>query len=383
MEKLLIICEAGFCNKLFSLLGGLLIADKLGLKPLVLWPRNDLCGVDFLSVFPTQNMLIINDNSKITSELMLDSFGVVNIVQGCTVTEVHHYSEYSSFDALCLAFKQSTAHLGVYTNHIVPSYFPHKEILAKLDNLSINSDLVAQVEQMFNTWNDEPVYGIHLRGTDFPNPLNYDQVFYFVEKNNKHKFFICTDDQTIEKRFSTLPNVVHNPKATYPIKPKKNQEWYYKDEHGVDVFNIIRTSDFVMDGIVDLLLLSRTKMLKQPDIGSTYWSAAKLFNQLWLRKKPDDVCRDNQREVVVYGAGSQLQDILINQRDKYRVTHIFDGDYSKIGKAFMDIHIDSPEKMKNISLPILLCTYDIYGAFYFLHQQLQLKNEILFMSYAQ
>lgn len=99
-----------------------------------------------------------------------------------------------------------------------------------------------------------------------------------------------------------------------------------------------------MDGIVDLLLLSRTKMLKQPDIGSTYWSAAKLFNQLWLRKKPDDVCRDNQREVVVYGAGSQLQDILINQRDKYRVTHIFDGDYSKIGKAFMDIHIDSPEK---------------------------------------
>lgn len=244
MEQLLIICEAGFCNKFLSLLGGLVIADELGLQPLVLWPQNDLCGIDFLSVFSIQGILVINDNNKVPSELIQDSFGVVNVLRGSPVTEAHHYNDYSSFDALCMGFKQSKARLGVYTNHIVPNYFPHQKILDKLGSLTINGELCARVNYIFNEWGDESVYGVHLRGTDFPNPLNYDQVFYFIEKNNKHRFFICTDDQSLEKRFSILPNVVRNLKTTYPIKSEKGKAWYYKNEHGVDVFNIIRTTNY-------------------------------------------------------------------------------------------------------------------------------------------
>ena len=58
MRKIFVLCDGGLGNRLNSLMGGLIAADKLACDPIICWPVNNWCGCAFEDLFETSYKII-------------------------------------------------------------------------------------------------------------------------------------------------------------------------------------------------------------------------------------------------------------------------------------------------------------------------------------
>jgi len=108
-------------------------------------------------------------------------------------------------------------------------------------------------------------FGIHLRGTDFIPPPPVDQMLEVVNSNPQFRFFVCSDDPSLERRFAELPNVFIYEKTAYVEKLEGVGAWRSNvlDSDGLPyTSNIDRTGQSVIQACVDLLLLSASTPIK-------------------------------------------------------------------------------------------------------------------------
>ena len=96
---------------------------------------------------------------------------------------------------------------------------------------------------------DNTVIGCHLRGTDLLDMNKAKQIINMIKKddNTNHRYFVCSDMESLESEFSDCKHVMTFPKQSYVKENTENKGW---------VRNCLRDSESVEEGLIDMCLLS-------------------------------------------------------------------------------------------------------------------------------
>ena len=149
----------------------------------------------------------------------------------------------------------------LYYHNILPNFAGKSDIAKGIKFLNINPKILVEAYS-FCVRNkiDDSVLGLHIRKTDFGNTVNDEELFKIVS-NSDRKFFVCSDDSDVNDRFSMLKNCSVYKKKTFPTKMIENGSWNQlttDDQGRIYNFNINRSSDSVIEALIDLLILSKT-----------------------------------------------------------------------------------------------------------------------------
>jgi hypothetical protein len=155
------------------------------------------------------------------------------------------------------------------------------DIKVGMGGLKINDAIRCKAEQFCaDNCINESVYGLHIRKTDFGDRVDDKELFKIVS-SSPVRFFVCSDDEEVNNNFGKLKNCVVFTKKYFPQKKVANAGWVHwtTDSEGRNFpFNIERSEESVIEGLIDLLILSRTTLVKASS--STFFYMAGIFNSI-------------------------------------------------------------------------------------------------------
>tara|TARA_E500000331_G_scaffold6989_1_gene6823 strand:+ start:1176 stop:2090 length:915 start_codon:yes stop_codon:yes gene_type:complete len=294
-KTLYIHCDGGFGNRFNSLVAGLQIAKVGEFDPVILWPSTNWCRSSFSSIFKNeynvieQDLSYFADNPQDYSFIMHGHFSIPRSIR------VVHPGGFSSIQHVVDFYNQSEKDKFVYNHDAIPpsagwvevrnpetkvleQYGCTEEIMEVVRELEF-SDQITNTAEVFLQHHEE-FSGIHLRNTDFfdPHKPNFDELEQTVKDNPDIQYFICSDDQELEERFTQHDNAFAYPKYKYVEKLADEGEWrdHIEGPDGEEYsFNIERSDESVIDAMVDLLILSRSTIILTSE--STFLKTALLM----------------------------------------------------------------------------------------------------------
>lgn len=275
MKKLIIFCDGGLGNRLGVLIGGILVAKKLNRIPFICWPENTWCGCSFNDLFDSKYEVINLNINELFNKYKHDKF-IIHENQTDLILE-HYYPNLENINL----FKSNDDKILIYYHNSIPEYFTDDEVLLTLKEFSIKSSINDKVIRFCNENKiNYNTLGIHFRKTDFQYFLNEEEIFNYIKSSHENSFFICSDSFETEEKFSMLNNVKIYPKNNYVEKLKEGSwnEFIIDNEGRQFNFNVNRTKESVIEGFIDLLILSRTNIMI--DSHSTFLKFAKLYNKI-------------------------------------------------------------------------------------------------------
>jgi ubiquinone/menaquinone biosynthesis C-methylase UbiE len=165
-----------------------------------------------------------------------------------------------------------------YYNNLLPPFVEPGDARAALQGLGLQPEVARQAlgfvaEHALDTG----VTGLHIRKTDFGSRVDDAALFREVAATAQ-RHFVCSDDAEVNRRFAALPQCVVFEKTAFPEKLDQQQGWqdWRTDQSGrAFPFNVQRGEQAVVEGLVDLLLLSSTRI--RATSGSTFPAMARLF----------------------------------------------------------------------------------------------------------
>ena len=263
MKKLYILCDHGLGNRLGSLVGGLKTAELLNYQPIVCWPINNWCQAEFHELFRSPIELESNDFATMLVNQIHDlglPFFFISQLTKDTISK--NYFENSLLAVEEIRKLNSDA---LFSCAKLPkSYGVSIEDISKyLKYLGIAKSIGTAVEKfVIENKIDKTVRGVHIRKTDSKNHIDENIVFENMKNSPQQRYFICSDDKSIEDKFVTLSNVIIFPKSTYV---EKLQDGHWRDNVTDDagrniVFNMNRPKQAMIEAFVDMLILSKTKI---------------------------------------------------------------------------------------------------------------------------
>lgn len=266
MKNIYIYCDGGFGNRFNSLVCGLSICIKNNFKPIIVWPSTNWCRSRFNDLFDLNFDFIEErlDYFKINIQdyefLMHGNFLNFNV-------NVYHPESFRSFKNISEFCIQTPKQKIVYNNDTLLSYFNEDQILNVMRKIKFNSELVEKANYFIDKNLGKFFVGIHLRNTDFydPHKPNFNEIFEKVYRNNSIKYFVCSDDKSLEDKFNQLENVFVYPKTNYVEKLLDREDWrsLVVDDTGIEYpFNVNRSDESVKQAIVDLCILSKSNIMK-------------------------------------------------------------------------------------------------------------------------
>lgn len=246
MRNLYIYCDGGFGNRYGTLLGGLIFAEKHNLNPVINWRDSRWCRLPFNSIFQS--------DLDVMKEKTLHHFDdCIRLMHENTdgVSMHENINNISSIDAIEIDDRYDY----VYNNNWIPPWMDMQSVIKVSKNLKFLDSLknVADIFANKKGINSFTV-GVHLRATDFNTYIpKFDKEYQWIEQQPEQKFFVLSDDPNVERKFNTLSNVVIHKKQHYVEKINSGASTWCE--------NIERSSDSVVDSLIDLLLLSKTNIL--------------------------------------------------------------------------------------------------------------------------
>ena len=280
MKRLLIFCDGGLGNRLGVIVGGFIIAKYLAREPKIIWPENTWCGCNFLDLFET-SFEIDNSNINEVFNQNLNNICLIHENQTKHHIERQYYPSKENIDILQACNDPDI----LYYHNSIPDFIQEHECLEVLNALKIKKEIIDNVMQFCNQKDiTNNVQGIHFRKTDYGNLIDENN----IEKNimySSKKFFICSDDKETELKFLKYKNVIIRHKQNYVDKLNASGGW---NDNIVDLegrhfrFNVNRSKDAVIDGFIDMLILSRTNIVI--DSISSFLKFSKLYNKIDLEK---------------------------------------------------------------------------------------------------
>tara|TARA_Y100001972_G_C7601907_1_gene301645 strand:- start:107 stop:946 length:840 start_codon:yes stop_codon:yes gene_type:complete len=278
MKKLYIHCDGGFGNRFNSLVVGLIICQKGGFTPIISWPSTNVCRALYDDIFEDEFEFNSNRLEDYSNSLDEYEFIMHDNQLNWNVKIISPYS-YTSIDQIVQYYNNSIKDKLFYFNNLIPHY--QDLDLSLISNLKFKKEYYDIVSEFLKFDN---YIGIHLRATDVPQgTINFDQIFNYV-KNNERMCFICSDNIEVENRFNKLKNVFTFPKTSYVDKIDSSFDWIVsrgtiKDEKNKALsFNVERSVQSVKEAIVDLLILSKSDIMKTSN--STFLTTAQLLKEL-------------------------------------------------------------------------------------------------------
>lgn len=274
MKKIYNYCDGGLGNRLGSLLGGLYLSKKLNYDYEIFWVNTRWCSCPFDDLFePTlkfQEGTLTDIFSKNDSCLYLThDFGF---------RPPSHVKSISFVMMNNLNYDEFPCNI-VYNNNLFPSFIGIETNINLLKELKINNKILNRVKNFVEENNiDENTVGLHVRRTDNPNKLDDKVYIDVINKNLDKKVFLCSDDEDVENRFSQFSNVIVHKKNNYVQKVTQDSDW--TSDNGTNIF---RQRDAVIDGFVDMLILSRTTPVELFD--GTFFRYAQYYNKINIFNK--------------------------------------------------------------------------------------------------
>lgn len=278
-RKVYIHCDGGFSNRFNILIGGLFLSKHFNLKPVILWNPNNFCGALFSDIFyqtleclkfdsttffSDKNLKIISHENQFNQQLEM-----VNPNLFSSIDEVSNYIE-NDKDVF-------------YFNNIIPNWVSEKFLSEDLNKLlKFKLEITNAVNLILQTHPRETYYGLHFRKTDFVGIEPVDDNYYhnYINQNINDTFFICSDDKQTEVDFLKHSNAFTFTKTNY-VEKYSEGTWntWISDSNGNQFpFNVNRNSQSVKEAVVDLLLLSNSKIIAT-NVNSTFLKIASLIKK--------------------------------------------------------------------------------------------------------
>ena len=270
-RTLLIFCDGGLANRVNSLIGGLVLAERLGRPHKILWPRNNRCGAAFDQIFESSGAgpevldIKLQDLLPHQAQLQLwlheNDVGFAQPVQALRQLDAN-----GALAVLASADERAI----LYCENTVLRWLPDADVARAVLGLRFAPGIVARARALLagkpgqgaGTPPAQPqadgLIGIHLRATDFTSPPPTDAMLATVQANPGTRFFVCSDDAALEARFAALPNVLLHSKQAY-VEKRSAGPWRAlgTDSDGLPYgSNIERSAHSVVDAAVDLLVLA-------------------------------------------------------------------------------------------------------------------------------
>jgi len=273
-----VLCDGGLCNRLNALIFALILRRRSGTAWSASWPRNAWCGAPLGALF--------------TSPLPVDERGILDYraEQHLRLHLMHENQVGFDADRLvptaalrgwddALRLLESGQEL-VYFNSVLPDFVSLQDARAALAELQVEPSVALRAAEFIQRHAIGPdTVGLHIRKTDFGGLVDDALLFRHVQASPR-RVFVCSDDAEVCARFASLPNCAVFPKTAYPEKRVPGGDWqtWTVDESGRRFpFNVQRSEQAVVEGLIDLLILSRTEML--PTSSSTFLGMAGLFQR--------------------------------------------------------------------------------------------------------
>jgi asparagine synthase (glutamine-hydrolysing) len=273
-----VLCDGGLSNRFNALIFALVLRRRFGGEWRISWPRNNWCGAAFEELFscdlPVDEHSIEHYKAHQHEHLLLMhenqiGFAPERLVINRGLAGLDDYQR-------LFARGQSV----VYFNNLIPDFASAEDLSLALAELRPN----AQVAQRAAAFVREhriasDVTGLHIRKTDFGSRVN-DQALYEQVRASTKRFFVCSDDAEVNRRFAALPNCAVFAKTSFPEKLVAEAAWQSRtqDAEGRQFgFNVSRSSTSVVEGLIDQLILSRTTIMSTSQ--STFLQTAQLFGK--------------------------------------------------------------------------------------------------------
>jgi hypothetical protein len=276
-RRITIVCDGGLGNRFGSLFPAFSLAADNGLDYVISWPVNNWCGCEFGDIFSPVHKFTSTTISEV-AKLQTDDLFVLHENQvGPEIKNIIMHGQ-----TVPSIIKNSKLNIVYYHNKI-PPYVSQERILFSMNKFPLAEHIKKRVYRFCkdNDVKKNNVKGIHIRKTDHPSQVDDNVIFNAVKNDVSSRYFICSDDKDTEQKFSTLSNVIIHNKNFYVDKLVEGT-WREKitDTEGRSFnFNVNRTKDSVIDGFVDMLILSRTNIIVKNN-KSTFLEFAKLYSHI-------------------------------------------------------------------------------------------------------
>jgi hypothetical protein len=287
MRKCYLFCDGGFNNRFNVLLSGLVLSKKTKTHPIIIWNKTNFCSAEFKDIFECDHDVYDFDYNS-----FFDNHETLNIMHYNPFNKILEERSASSFNSLeeIVSYINSKNKDIFFHLSLRPSWVNDDFLISEiLPNVPFRKEIMGEVNKFLRYNNKEyrEYYGIHIRKTDFPE---YDErleknLFDIVKNNKREKFFVCSDDKQTEEKFKSLSNTFTYQKYNYVEKLNKELNWgdEVKDTYGrVFPFNVNRSKMNVVEAVIDMVILSKSKILLT-NTRSTFLQNAILLNSYWKR----------------------------------------------------------------------------------------------------
>jgi hypothetical protein len=281
----IVLCDGGLANRLNALLFALILQEKFGHAWRIAWPLNNWCGAPLEALFEAP---FPHDGTSLTQlrqhgrQRMLMQENQLDFPEERLVMH-RTLSGYDDYRRLLETSPEGV----VYFHNLVPAWVPEADVHRALQRLRPAADVLARADAFVQAQRiDRSVVGVHIRKTDFGGTVDDDALFAAVQRSPR-RHFVCSDDAEVNRRFAALPNCAVFEKSHFPEKREKQAGWQHwtKDDDGrAFPFNIERGATAVVEGLVDLLILSRTELL--PTSASTFLATARRLQAAGCFQQP-------------------------------------------------------------------------------------------------
>ena len=309
MSELIVYCDGGFGNRFNALVSGLLLARRTGRAPLFVWPVNNWCGAAFGELFdmdlPVVDRELVTFMSGRDRQAYLMVEDRLGLSQGRAEgwTDPRALPDWAALDAYAAATRDPI----FYYTALIPGFMPEPEVLEQVRRLRLRPAILRRAanflaEHGLGTTTGDFI-GIQIRKTDFgPQGADDESLFGLVARASGLRYFVCSDDALVEQRFAQLPHVaIHRKRAHVEKMVDGGWNAVTTDHSGrLYPFNVNRSAESVQDAVVDLLILSRSRMVKTSNStflqtalrlqGSGFWSQAEQALDEPARESDSSVC---------------------------------------------------------------------------------------------
>jgi len=273
-----VLCDGGLANRLNTLLVALALKVHTGSAWGIAWPVNNWCGAPFEDLF--EPVLPVSRNGLSYFKAQQDRYWQVfheNQIQ-FDESRITYNKTLPDFESLCNLVR--THQRIVYFHHLIPDFVTDemlKEVAPALKPVARVIEAVRGIATEYSI--DSQIIGVHIRKTDFGGAVDEDSLYKTISRANG-RFFICSDSNEVLEKFSSLGNCIALPKPSMPRKLDGDGGWnsFILDSEGRTYpFNVDRDRESVFWGLVDLLLLAKTRIMVTS--GSSFLALAQRLAQ--------------------------------------------------------------------------------------------------------
>jgi hypothetical protein len=271
-----VFCDGGLCNRLNALLFALVLRQRLRQEWQVAWPRNNWCGAGLSRLFELDLMVTEQSLEHFRRNQQAYKLLMHENQADFDAGLIHYHRDLPSmadYERILLANPQV-----LYYHNLLPPFLGMEDIKPVLGQLRIAAPVAERAGAFCRERGiDASVVGLHIRKTDFGNAVDDEKLFQLVS-HSQDRFFVCSDDAGVNARFGALPNCAVFEKTAFPNKLTGEGGWNSRvtDSEGRQFhFNINRSEESIVEALVDLLILSRTRLINTSP--STFLRMALIF----------------------------------------------------------------------------------------------------------